>query len=57
MATSPKVSRGLRVLSSNSYPKSIDDEDANLRKEAIEIENAWQSSRWKYTERSYKGMF
>lgn len=56
MATSPKVSRGLRVLSSNTYSKSIGDEDANLRKEALEIENAWQSSRWKYTERSYKAM-
>ena len=55
MTTYPKVSRGLRVLSSNDNTKSVSDEDAKLRKEALEIEKAWQSSRWKYTKRSYKG--
>lgn len=56
MANYPKVSRGLRVLPSGKSQPSITDENETLKNEAIEIETAWQQSRWKYTARPYKAM-
>ena len=51
-----KVSRGLRVLPPKNDTLSPSKELAGLQNEAKEIEKWWNSERWQYTKRPYKGM-
>ncbi len=52
-----KVSRGLRVLPPKNDTLSPSNELSRLQEEAKEIEKWWNSERWQYTKRPYKGTY